>query len=122
MEKFKAEGPGLPSLQLSKGYDILKQFSTELEQHRKSRDDLVLAEKLFDMEITDYPDLIQVRIDTGLRDQLRDLGLRFSQRMLQSSSFVFSELFYDIWKMASVGFTAQSTMRAWSKRMLLRYI
>lgn len=60
LQKFKTEGPGLPSLQLSKGYEILKQFSTELEQHRQSRDELVFAEKLFDMEITGYPDLIQV--------------------------------------------------------------
>lgn len=60
LEKFKQEGPGLPNLELPTGYDLLLQFSSELDQLRLSRDDIVLAEKLFDMTITDYPDLVQV--------------------------------------------------------------
>ena len=65
LQRLKTTGPGLPSLELSKGYVLLKQFQEELDQLSHQREQLVLAEKLFDLEITQFDTLNQVT-----RDQL----------------------------------------------------
>ena len=59
-ERFRTGGPGLPTVELPVGLDLLHHFQEELEAALKTREQLVLAEKLFDMTITAYPQLAQV--------------------------------------------------------------
>jgi dynein heavy chain, axonemal len=60
LESFKATGPGLPDIELSDGLQLLQKFQQEFDVAAKRREELVLAEKLFDMDITGYPHLAQV--------------------------------------------------------------
>jgi hypothetical protein len=60
-ERMKAEGPGVPGINLSKGLEVLKAYLAEVEGLAKQREALQLAEQLFDMEHTSYPFLSQVR-------------------------------------------------------------
>lgn len=59
-ERFQQTGPGLPTIELSNGLELLHQFQGELDIACKSREQLVLAERLFDMDITSYPNLGQL--------------------------------------------------------------
>lgn len=45
------------------GLELLDIFDKELEKHEKNRQELANAEKLFDIPITMYPDLLKVQKD-----------------------------------------------------------
>ncbi|XP_075852592.1 dynein axonemal heavy chain 10 [Microcebus murinus] len=59
--RFYSEGPGSVGEELDKGVDLLGQFEKELARHEKSRQELANAEKLFDLPITMYPELLKVQ-------------------------------------------------------------
>lgn len=60
-DRMHASGPGLPTVQLSTGLETLKAFQEEVEGLAKQREQLRLAEQLFDMDVTSYPILSKVR-------------------------------------------------------------
>ncbi|XP_053327864.1 dynein axonemal heavy chain 10 [Spea bombifrons] len=65
---FREQGPGAVGGDLDKGLEILTLFEKDLTQHEKNRQELANAEKLFDLPITMYPDLIEVQKEmNGLR-------------------------------------------------------
>lgn len=52
----------------SPGVELLSSFEKELARHEKNRQELANAEKLFDLPITMYPELIKVQKEmSGLR-------------------------------------------------------
>jgi dynein heavy chain len=57
---MRSSGPGLPTVQLPAGLESLKVFQAEVEGLAKQREQLRLAEQLFDMDITSYPLLSKV--------------------------------------------------------------
>lgn len=53
----------------SPGLELLATFEKELTRHEKNRQELANAEKLFDLPITMYPDLLKVQKEmNGLRN------------------------------------------------------
>jgi dynein heavy chain len=58
--RMRSSGPGLPTVQLPAGLESLKVFQAEVEGLAKQREQLRLAEQLFDMDITSYPLLSKV--------------------------------------------------------------
>uniref|UniRef100_A0A8C6RAH3 Dynein, axonemal, heavy chain 10 n=1 Tax=Nannospalax galili TaxID=1026970 RepID=A0A8C6RAH3_NANGA len=67
-KQFYSQGPGAVGEDLNKGIDLLGSFERELAKHEKNRQELANAEKLFDLPITMYPELIKVQKEmTGLR-------------------------------------------------------
>ncbi|XP_039327853.2 dynein axonemal heavy chain 10 isoform X2 [Saimiri boliviensis] len=67
-KRFYSEGPGSVGDDLDKGVELLGVFERELARHEKSRQELANAEKLFDLPITMYPELLKVQKEmTGLR-------------------------------------------------------
>uniref|UniRef100_A0A8D0HBM0 Dynein axonemal heavy chain 10 n=1 Tax=Sphenodon punctatus TaxID=8508 RepID=A0A8D0HBM0_SPHPU len=61
--RFITEGPGSVGENLDIGLDLLDVFDKELEKHEKNRQELANAEKLFNLPITMYPDLMKVQKD-----------------------------------------------------------
>eukprot|EP00878_Enallax_costatus_P045894 GHUV01055422.1.p1 GENE.GHUV01055422.1~~GHUV01055422.1.p1 ORF type:complete len:144 (+),score=50.81 GHUV01055422.1:55-486(+) len=59
-ERMRSSGPGLPTVQLPEGVERLKAFQEEVDALSKQREQLRLAEQLFDMDITSYPALSKV--------------------------------------------------------------
>lgn len=59
-QKFKSEGPGRGSIDLAVGLKLMRETEAELIEVVQERDALVLAQKLFEMDITAYPELSQV--------------------------------------------------------------
>ncbi|XP_030875567.1 dynein heavy chain 10, axonemal [Leptonychotes weddellii] len=65
---FYREGPGSVGDDLDKGVELLATFEKELMKHEKNRQELANAEKLFDLPITMYPELLKVQKEmNGLR-------------------------------------------------------
>lgn len=60
-ERFRTSGPGQGSTKLPVGVKLMKEIDAELQDLLVERDGLVLAQKLFAMEITPYPELSYVR-------------------------------------------------------------
>ncbi|XP_006149290.1 dynein heavy chain 10, axonemal [Tupaia chinensis] len=66
--RFYNEGPGSVGDDLDKGVELLGTFERELAKHEKNRQELANAEKLFDLPITMYPELLKVQKEmNGLR-------------------------------------------------------
>ncbi|XP_014373608.2 dynein heavy chain 10, axonemal, partial [Alligator sinensis] len=61
--RFTTEGPGAVGENLDKGLDLLGIFDKELDKLEKNRQELANAEKLFDLPITMYPDLMKAQND-----------------------------------------------------------
>uniref|UniRef100_A0A673VC35 Dynein axonemal heavy chain 10 n=1 Tax=Suricata suricatta TaxID=37032 RepID=A0A673VC35_SURSU len=59
--RFYSEGPGSVGDDLDKGVELLAIYEKELMRHEKNRQELANAEKLFDLPITMYPELLKVQ-------------------------------------------------------------
>ncbi|XP_017580699.2 dynein heavy chain 10, axonemal [Pygocentrus nattereri] len=67
-ESFNMHGPGAAGDNLEKGLTVMGTYETELAKIEASRQELANAEKLFDLPITMYPELLNVQRDMrGLR-------------------------------------------------------
>ncbi|XP_064612357.1 LOW QUALITY PROTEIN: dynein axonemal heavy chain 10-like [Liolophura sinensis] len=60
-EKFHLYGPGSVGSDLEKGLELLKEYRKTVEKFETDRQELANAEKLFDLPITMYPELLQVQ-------------------------------------------------------------
>ncbi len=52
------------------GIDLMKEFKAEVEKLESERQELANAEKLFDLPITMYPELLEVQKDMKAMDQI----------------------------------------------------
>ncbi|KAG5844641.1 hypothetical protein ANANG_G00164650 [Anguilla anguilla] len=67
-EKFNLSGPGAVGDDLEKGMSLMATFEAELARIESGRQELANAEKLFNLPITMYPELVRVQQDmSGLR-------------------------------------------------------
>ena len=72
-EKFKLEGPGSVGRDLDKGVELMKEYVKEVERFETDRQELANAEKLFDLPITMYPDLLQIQKEMRGLEQIYQL-------------------------------------------------
>lgn len=96
-ERFRTTGPGLPTIELPLGLDLLHEFAAELETALRQREQLVLAEKLFDMEITSYPQLAQLEGEMKKLHQIYAVYAEHAEAVRQYAQMLWSEL--DVSKM-----------------------
>ena len=68
-EKFQAEGPGTPETKMDQGLELVLKFKQELRELEKRRDELYVAETLFGIDKTPFPQL------TNISGQLNSLQL-----------------------------------------------
>lgn len=59
-ERFDSSGPGRGNVSLADGLEMMKEYRTTLEAMMKEKDALVLAERLFDLTLSEYPELSQI--------------------------------------------------------------
>eukprot|EP00762_Andalucia_godoyi_P000034 ANDGO_02412.mRNA.1 Dynein-1-alpha heavy chain len=64
-DAFDTSGPGRPGVLLDDGLQMMKDYNQKLQDMLKEKDTLVLAEKLFDLPITEYPELFH--LDASLK-------------------------------------------------------
>ncbi|KAL6757976.1 dynein heavy chain, N-terminal region 1-domain-containing protein, partial [Haematococcus lacustris] len=96
-ERFRTSGPGLATIELPVGLELLHAYAAELEGALKQREQLALAEKLFDMEITGYPSLAMVEAEMKKLQQVYAVYAEHTDSVRQYASMLWSEL--DVGKM-----------------------
>ncbi|KXZ49756.1 DHC2 protein [Gonium pectorale] len=96
-ERFRSSGPGLPTVELTTGLDELHKYEAALANCLRQREQLVLAEKLFDMPITAYPELAQLEAEIRKLAQVYGVYAEHAEAVRQYSSQLWSEL--DVGKM-----------------------
>ncbi|XP_014779882.1 dynein axonemal heavy chain 10 isoform X2 [Octopus bimaculoides] len=69
-ERFRTEGPGTVGADLDKGVDLMKDYTKEMNKFEAERQELANAEKLFDLPITMYSDLLSVQKEMVSLDAL----------------------------------------------------
>nr|XP_054773560.1 dynein axonemal heavy chain 10-like [Lytechinus pictus] len=72
-DRFKMNGPGAVGNDLDKGVELLEQFKKEMATYERDRQELANAEKLFDLPITMYPELLQVQKEMSGLDKIYDI-------------------------------------------------
>lgn len=55
---YKYNGPGSPETSLDKGLDLLSEYKEIVLELNKKKDELVLAEKLFNLPISVFTELV----------------------------------------------------------------
>ncbi|XP_039735198.1 dynein axonemal heavy chain 10 [Pteropus medius] len=70
---FYREGPGSVGEDLDSGIELLATFERELTKHERNRQELANAEKLFDLPITMYPELIKAQKEMSGLKQIYEL-------------------------------------------------
>ena len=71
--KFKAEGPSSVGEDLEHGLSILKSYKTQQLTMESQRLELAKAEKLFDLQITSFPELLEVDKEIKALDKIYSL-------------------------------------------------
>jgi len=57
-QQYKERGPGTSSVSLEDGVELLEQSKDKVRMFNRQREELVLSEKLFNLPISKYPELI----------------------------------------------------------------
>ncbi|XP_040982062.1 LOW QUALITY PROTEIN: dynein heavy chain 10, axonemal [Aquila chrysaetos chrysaetos] len=71
--KFMTEGPGAVGENLDKGLELMAIFEKEVEKLEKNRQELGSVEKLFDLPVTVYPDLMKAQNDMKNLKQIYEI-------------------------------------------------
>ena len=53
-------GPGSEYISLDEGLDLLESYKVKTQELNKKKDELVLAEKLFNLDISNFPNLVMI--------------------------------------------------------------
>ena len=80
-ERFEASGPGSADMDLDDGLDSMKAYRVELRDMIKTRDTLVLSEKLFNIPPTSFSDLYFVEEEMEKLNQLYTLYAAMKESM-----------------------------------------
>ena len=91
-ERLRTEGPGIPDVNLDDGLILLKKFLDESAEKQATRDALVLAEKLFDLPLTSYPELNDVDMELKNQKKCYDVYAEHVQAVASGSSMLWAEL------------------------------
>jgi len=91
-DELLSSGPGLPNIDLDEGVKLLKHFTALLEERNKTREELVLAEKLFDLPLTSYPELMEVYNVLKNLNEVYEVYIQHSEAIKSFSSMLWAEL------------------------------
>lgn len=91
-EKYLAKGPGTSGISLDEGVELLKDSKEKVVQFNKTREDNVSAEKLFNLEISKYPELIAMEEANKKYDEIYNVYNEFNKKVLDFSAMSWSKL------------------------------
>ncbi|ORX45970.1 hypothetical protein BCR36DRAFT_332447 [Piromyces finnis] len=72
-DEFVTNGPGSEGMNMDVGLDLLKNAKIKVNNFLKKRENLITAEKLFDLTITSYPKLFELESQIKLLDKIYSL-------------------------------------------------
>lgn len=84
-EKYISGGPGHLSVSLEEGVELLNTSKEMVKKFNKEREDNVLAEKLFNLPISKYPELVKMEDDNKKFDMIYNIYRDYQQQMKEFS-------------------------------------
>jgi dynein heavy chain len=71
-KEYKASGPGADSTSLEKGLESLQEYKAVVSELNARREELVKAEKLFNLPISSFPELVAIEEENKVLSVLYD--------------------------------------------------
>lgn len=90
--EYRAAGPGAEETTLDDGLELLAKYKEQLSDLNKRKDELVLAEKLFNLPISTFKELVQIEEENKQLGALYELYREFKQRVKDWSTMLWGKL------------------------------
>jgi len=91
-EKYLQNGPGSDSVSLDEGMKRLEDSKEDNEKFNRKREEYVLAEKLFNLPISKYPELIKMEQDNITYDEIYSIYKSHKENVEGWSMMAWSKL------------------------------
>jgi len=98
LQDYKNKGPGAPETSLDEGMESLGKYQALCMEKNKKKDALVLAEKLFNLDISTFQELVQIDEENKKLQKLYDCYREIKQSISDWSGMIWSKLDSDILK------------------------
>ena len=72
-KQYKEEGPSAPGTNLDDGLRLIDYYKERLRELNRRKEELVLAEKLFNLDISTFPELVAIDVENKQLEPLYDL-------------------------------------------------
>jgi len=80
-ERYLSKGPGTSNITLEEGVELLKKSKEQIAAFNKKREENVSAEKLFNLEISKYPELIAMEEKNKQYDKIYNVYNDYDKSM-----------------------------------------
>lgn len=91
-EKYLQSGPGASSVDLAEGVLRLEESKEQNELYCRKREEYVLAEKLFNLPISKYPELIKMEQDNMMYEEIYNIYKSHQVNVKEWSMMAWSKL------------------------------
>lgn len=91
-EKYVAKGPGTSNVTLDEGVELLRESKEKIVQFNKKREENVSAEKLFNLEISKYPELIAMEELNKKYDKIYNVYNDYHKRVEEFSAMSWAKM------------------------------
>jgi dynein heavy chain, axonemal len=72
-KQYKEEGPSAPGTSLDDGLRLIDYYKERIVELNRRKEELVLAEKLFNLDISSFPELVAIDVENKQLQPLYDL-------------------------------------------------
>jgi len=90
--RYKASGPGSADCSLDRGLELLEEAKEECAYYNSEKEKLVLAEKLFELEISSFPRLVEIEEENKKLDLLYGIYKDFKTQVNEWSLMPWNKL------------------------------
>lgn len=100
-EQYQIEGPGSPEITLDKGLQLLEEYKAKTLEFNKKKDGLILAEKLFNLPISTFPELVSIEQENKKMQVLYSHYSEIKGSFADWSSMLWSKLDSEVLKVGA---------------------
>jgi dynein heavy chain len=105
-EAFDLSGPNHSSVDMEPGTDLMAAYRKTLAEMNATREELVLAQKLFNLDITSYPELAYMAGEMEELSVIYDFYVEIREKIKEWSGTLFAELDMSVLLGGVEGFTS----------------
>ncbi len=91
-KSFLDSGPGVSSITLDEGVDLLADYKRKLARLNKSKAELINAQNLFNLVVKPYPTLLQTQADVDVLDKIYAFYVQFKEFQDNMASTLWGDL------------------------------
>jgi dynein heavy chain len=91
-KQYKEEGPSAPGTSLDDGLRLIDYYKEKIGELNRRKEELVLAEKLFNLDISNFPELVGIDVENKQLVPLYDLYREVKNTIKEYSSMLWMKL------------------------------